>query len=150
MKNLLYLFLFVFISANAQEINYTKRLRFTSENGEKLSVNEVRQMLKDEKLLEKFNSEISTRTVGNVLLISGPVLILTDMFSTLYGPGTNFPNTLSIIGIIAPIIGILSKTGYQKRIKEIIDTHNKSPKNTSSIETSLLLNGNGLGISISF
>jgi hypothetical protein len=150
MKNLFYLFLFVFISSNAQEINYTKRLRFTSETGEKLSVNDVRKLFKDEMLLEKFNSEISTRTVGNVLLISGPLLILTDMFSTMYGPGTNFPNTLSYIGIIAPIIGMLAKSGYQKRITEIIDKHNKSQKNTSSIETSLLLNGNGVGVSINF
>jgi hypothetical protein len=142
--------LFVFISANAQEINYIKRLRFTSEIGEKLSVNDVRKIFKDQELLEKFNSEVITRTFGTVLLIVGPVLILTDMFSIMYGPGTNFPNTLSYIGILAPIIGILVKTGYQKRIREIIDTHNKSQKNTSSMETNLLLNGNGLGISISF
>lgn len=144
MKNLLFLLLFVYISSNAQEINYSKRLRFTSETGEKLSVNEVRKLFKDEMLLEKFNSEVSTRTIGNVLLISGPILILTDLFVALYGPHTTYPGTISYIGIIAPFIGILVKSNYQKRIKEIIDTHNKSQKNTSSIETNLLLNGNGV------
>jgi hypothetical protein len=150
MRNLLYLFLFVLISTNAQEINYTKKLRFTSETGEKLSVSEVRKLFKDEMLLEKFNSEVSTRTVGNVLLISGPILILTDLFVALYGPHTTYPGIISYIGLIVPIIGMLAKSGYQKRIKDIIDSHNKSQKNTSSIETDLLLNGNGVGLSITF
>jgi hypothetical protein len=150
MKNLFFLLIFVFISTNAQEINYTKRLRFTSETGEKLSVNEVKKIFKNEMLLDKFNSEVSTRTFGNVLLISRPILILSDLFVALYGPHTTYPGTISYIRIIAPIIGMLAKSDYQNRIKEIIDTHNKSQKNTSSIETNLLFNGKGVGLSISF
>lgn len=150
MKNLIYLLLFVFISTSAQEINYTKRLRFTNETGEKLSKDDVRKLLKDEILLDKFNAATSSRTVGNVCFILTPVLILTDMFSVMYGPGTGYPNAMSYIGVATFFIGILAKTGYQKNIREVIESHNKSLKNTSSIETDILLNGNGVGISITF
>lgn len=150
MKNLIYLLLFVFISTSAQEINYTKRLRFTNETGEKLSKDDVRKLLKDQILLDKFNAATSSRTVGNVCLILTPVLILTDLFSVIYGPGTGYPNAMSYIGVATLFIGILAKTGYQKNIREVIESHNKSLKNTSSIETDILLNGIGVGISITF
>lgn len=150
MKNIIIFTLFAFFSVNAQQINYTKKLRFSSETGEKLSVNEVRKMMNNEILLEEFNKEISTRKVGNILIFSGPILILTDMFSTMYGPSYGFPSALSYVGILTPFIGILVKSGYQTRLKNIIDLHNKNQKDTVSLETNLILNGNGVGISISF
>ena len=72
------------------------------------------------------------------------------MFSVMYGPGTGYPNAMSYIGIATPIIGLLAKTGYQKNIREVIDSHNKSLKNTSSVETNILFSGNGVGVSITF
>ncbi|MFY7810750.1 MAG: hypothetical protein ACOVQ2_03365 [Flavobacterium sp.] len=150
MKKILYLLLLVSISSIAQQINYTKRLRFTNEAGEKLSVKDVRSNIQDQILLDKFNSQVITRDIGNGFIISGPIFILIDMFNVMYGPGIIFPNTLSYLGVGASLVGILIKSGYQRRIKEVIDIHNSSQKNTSSLETNIIINANGVGVSFSF
>ena len=156
------LFLFIFLLfANfysfSQKISYTSNGNIQNSEKKNISPNEVRVLLKDnQQLLDNYNAGRDKKTIGNVLLIGGPLLIVTDLILGLTadvgspnGNQKTYPSVLTYIGFAAIAIAIPVKIGFSKKIRNVVSEFNSLDKvgfvpNDNKLY--LISNSNGIGL----
>ena len=135
------------------------------ENGIKISPEKVREILaNNQTALDLYEAGRNKKTIGNVLLPGGFALLIgkfySDSTTNVYlGPNPNakvndeksrYPY---LIGVAMIVASIPIKIGFSNKIKQAIVLMNQDLKNskTSYIEsTDLVVNSNGIGLSITF
>ena len=156
------LFLFIFLLfANfysfSQKISYTSNGNIQNSEKKNISPNEVRVLLKDnQQLLDNYNAGRDKKTIGNVSLIGGPLLIVTDLILGLTanvgsqnGSEKTYPSALTYIGFAAIAVAIPVKIGFSKKIRNVVSEFNSLDKvgfvpNDNKLY--LISNSNGIGL----
>lgn len=149
--------LFVISESFSQEIKYTSKGNISNAENKKISSNQVRELLKNHpKLLYNYNIGRDKKTIGNILLIAGPLLIVSDLIkgSTSYsgpesGSQKTYPTVLTYLGFSAIIIAIPIKIGFTKKIKNVVSEFNSLEKvgfEPNDKEFYFISNSNGIGL----
>jgi len=135
----------------------------TDSENNKISPDQVRELLKDnEKLLAEYNAGRSKKTVGNVLLIGGLGLIVTDLVIGANTDGNttvtgntiqterNYPSALTYVGLVALVVAIPVKIGFSKKIKNVVTEYNNQSttgyNQFNNRKLDLITNSNGIGL----
>ena len=164
-------FLFLFFSSfqsYSQKLVYKSNGTITDIENNKISPNQVRELLKDnQQLLTEYNDGRSKKTLGNILLIGGLGFLTADLVQGVTASGisatpigggqyalqdekNNYPSLMTYIGIAAIIIAIPVKIGFSKKIKNVVTDYNnqKASAYTQFNEPSLdlITNSNGIGL----
>ena len=162
MKKIAILFLLVFplLSFCQDALIYKGNGRIFNSSGQKLSSEQVRNLLKDNKeALDFYNVGKTKQTLGNILLYGGIATVAINHLSIVQNaknkgdinPSRNIPY---IVGGGLILAAIPIKIGFSKKIKRAVTLINddlKNPKTGFSIEsTSFVSNSNGVGISFTF
>jgi len=162
MKKLTILFLLVFpvLIFSQDAMTYKGNGRIFNSNQQKLTSDEVRNLLKENKeSLKLYNAGKTKQTLGNILLYGGIATIVTNHLLIVQNaknkgdinPNRNIPY---IIGGGLILTAIPIKMGFSKKIKKattLINDDLKNPKTGFNIETtSFISNSYGFGISITF
>ena len=164
-KILLSLLLIQSVFSFSQDVITTKGTKVYNSNNQKLSGKEVRSLLStNTEAVKLYNLGKSKQLFGNVILASGFAMVAgklvfgkkpkNNITYTQYGPIYSFEptnNYLYYIGAGLMITSIPILIGHTKKIKKSIDLINDDLKNPSigyNIESNLILNQDGLGISI--
>jgi hypothetical protein len=162
-KSFFYFFLFFCsVQSFSQSLSYKSNGNILNSENEKISPVKMRELLAtNEKMLVDYNAGRSKKTVGNVLLIGGSALIVTDLITALTakidlqnGSEKGFPTALTYVGVAALIIAIPVKIGFSKKIKNVVSEYNNNLK-VGSTEFKLqkaefITNINGAGLRLSF
>ena len=159
MKKIVFL-LFILISAiGFSQEKYTFKTGgnvFDSKN-HKLTTDEVRELLASNKqALDLFNSGRSKKTFGNILLYGGLSTLVVQQMIQPKSTSDNVStpnNALYFVGGAMVLASIPVKIGFSKKIKKAVNTLNTDqpkPKAPAFDSGSLIVNGNGFGISVSF
>jgi hypothetical protein len=162
-KSFFYFFLFFCsVQSFSQSLSYKSNGNILNSENEKISPVKMRKLLAtNEKMLVDYNAGRSKKTVGNVLLIGGSALIVTDLITALTakidlqnGSEKGFPTALTYVGVAALIIAIPVKIGFSKKIKNVVSEYNNNLK-VGSTEFKLqkaefITNINGAGLRLSF
>jgi hypothetical protein len=148
---------FFSLQSFSQSLVYKSNGNILDSEKQKISPDKVRELLaNNEKLLSDYNAGRSKKTVGNVLLIGGSALIVTDLITALTtsyglkdGSEKGFPTALTYIGVAALIIAIPVKIGFSKKIKSVVSEYNN--QKTVGYESNyqkldLITNSNGIGL----
>ena len=160
--------LFTFL-LNAQNVYKVRNNGNILENNKKLTAEEFREKLsQNPQALELFNTGRTKKTVGNVILITGFASIVGNFIynATLSAPKvtqspsgnlifaeSDYSNNMYFVGAGLIVAAIPIKIGFKNKIKKavaIINEDNSKPKTTSIENTSIIANGNGIGVSITF
>ena len=141
------------------------------ENDKQISASEVRTRLANNpQALALFEEGRIKKTVGNFLLTAGFTSITINFLRNLAVSNpknvTNNSNvtindqkidgysyTMYVVGTAAVIAAIPIKFGFRSKIKksmEMLNEDQSKPKTTSIETTSIIANGNGIGVSITF
>lgn len=114
------------ILIHAQNLQYESNGRIVDDMKNKLSVNQVKALLSDNKeLLKNYTDARTKKDVGNVLLYGGLTILATDLSIGFFGPKVvDYPTGLTIVGALSMIIAVPVKIGYSKRIKKVVDDYN--------------------------
>ena len=163
-------FLFIFfcsLQSFSQKLIYKSNGTILNSDNQKISPDQVRELLKDnEKLLADYNAGRTKKTAGNILLISGFGLLTADLIhgSTASGitavptGGGNYalqtektyPTALTYLGIAAVIIAIPVKIGFSKKIKNVVTEYNNQTATAynqfNKQKLDLITNSNGIGL----
>ncbi len=147
-KPLFFLFLFFCsLQSYSQKLVYKSNGTILNSENQQISPDQVRELLKDnQKLLADYNAGRSKKTVGNVLLIGGSALIVTDL---LIGANADvqFPSALTYVGLAAVVIAIPVKIGFSKKIKNVVtEYNNQSTTGYNNPKLDLITNSNGIGL----
>ena len=154
-------FLFVFFcsfQSFSQKLIYNSKGNITDTRNNKISPDGVRALLtKNEKLLADYNAGRTKKTIGNVLLIGGPALLVTDLILGLTAKidiqntsKKDYPSAITYIGLAAVVIAIPVKIGFSKKIKNVVTEYNNqvstayNPFNKQKLD--LITNSNGIGL----
>ncbi|WP_144892030.1 hypothetical protein [Flavobacterium tiangeerense] len=131
---------------------------------EKITPNQVRELLKDnQQLLADYNIGRTKKTVGNILLISGPVLLFTGTMAYVISgfdqgmnpefegkPNKSIPIIIMGTGLAALLITIPVKIGFSKKIKNVVTDYNNQNaignKQFESTKVDLITNSNVVGL----
>ncbi|MBB1194894.1 hypothetical protein DNC80_14585 [Flavobacterium sp. SOK18b] len=148
----------------SQKIVYESNGNILDSEREKITPNQVRELLKDnQQLLTDYNIGRTKKTVGNILLISGPVLLFTGTMAYVisgFDQGMNsefegksnksIPIIIMGTGVAALLITIPVKIGFSKKIKNVVTDYNNQNaignKQFESIKVDLITNSNGVGL----
>jgi hypothetical protein len=142
----------------SQNLIYKSNGTILNSENQKISPIQVRELVKDnEKLLAEYNAGRSKKTVGNILIIGGSALIVTDLITALTAKialenetEKGFPTALTYVGLASLLIAIPVKIGFSKKIKDVVSDYNKDLKvgstNFKIQKTEFLTNSYGLGI----
>lgn len=135
-----------------QKLVYANLGNIKDDKGKKLSSDEVRSLLVNNKvLLEEYNIGREKKTIGNVLLVGGATLFYGVSAVQLY-EGKPVSTRLVGVGLLSMLVAIPIKIGYTKKIKHVVSEFNnqKSISNTSFKLKSMdiLANSNGLGFKL--
>ena len=150
-KPLLFLLLFFCsLQSHSQKLVYRSNGNLLNSENQKISSNQVRELLKDnQQLLADYNAGRSKKTLGNVLLIGGFGFIAIDLATALTGDLT-YPTALTGIGIAAIIIAVPVKIGFSKKIKNVVTEYNNQTdtgyKQFNEPKLDLITNSNGIGL----
>ena len=157
-KLFLMLFLLIFnLHSFSQKIVYTSNGNIQNSEKKNISPNEVRVLLKDnQQLLDDYNAGRDKKTIGNFLLIGGPLLIVTDLILGLTaavglqnGSEKTYPSVLTYIGFAAIAVAIPVKIGFSKKIRNVVSEFNSLDKvgfEPNDNKLYLISNSNGIGL----
>jgi hypothetical protein len=163
-KPLFFILLFLCsLQSYSQKLVYKSNGNITDSQNNKISPDQVRELLKDnEKLLADYNAGRTKKTAGNILLIGGLGFLTADLIqgSTASGitavptGGGNYaiqtektyPTVLTYIGVVAVIIAIPVKIGFSKKIKNIVTDYNNQTNTAYNQKLDLITNSNGIGL----
>ncbi|QZK90093.1 hypothetical protein K5V07_06145 [Flavobacterium sp. CHNK8] len=148
----------------SQKIVYKSNGNILDSEREKITPNQVRELLKDnQQLLADYNIGRTKKTVGNILLISGPVLLFTGTMAYVISgfdqgmnpefegkPNKSIPIIIMGTGLAALLITIPVKIGFSKKIKNVVTDYNNQNaignKQFESTKVDLITNSNGVGL----
>lgn len=150
-------FLLAFVCSTflySQKLVYKSNGTILNSENQKITPNQVRELLKDnEKLLADYNEGRSKKTTGNIMLIGGFGFLASDL---LIGANADveFPSKLTYIGIASLVFAIPVKIGFSKKIKTVVTQYNNQ-KATTHIDYSkqnidFITNSNGVGFRLKF
>jgi len=156
-KSLFFLFLlFCSLQSFSQKLVYKSNGNILNSENQKISPDQVRELLKDnEKLLADYNVGRKKKTVGNVLLIGGSVLIGTVLTVALIeseeiqikNSTKNYVQALYIVGLASVIVAVPIKIGFSKKIKNVVtDYNNQLATGYNKPKLDLITNSNGIGL----
>jgi hypothetical protein len=167
-KPLFFLLLFFCsLQSYSQKLVYKSNGTILNSDNQKISPEQVRELLKNnQKLLTAYNEGRTKKTVGNILLIGGLGFLTADLIqgSTASGitavptGGGNYdiqtektyPTALTYIGIAAVIIAIPVKIGFSKKIKNVVTEYNNQMatgfNHFYKPKLDLFTNSNGIGL----
>ena len=159
------LFFFCILQSHSQKIVYKSNGNIVNSENQQISPDQVRELLKDnQKLLTDYNDGRSKKTVGNVLLIGGSALIVTDMITNLFSKqkltystdlshsiikveNRIYPSVFTYIGIVAIIVAIPVKMGFSKKIENVVtEYNNQNATGYNNPKLDLITNSNGIGL----
>ena len=149
--------LFANLHSFSQKIIYTSNGNIQNSGKVNISPYQVRELLKDnQKLLNDYNIGRDKKTIGNILLIGGPLLIVTDLMLGLTtdsgsqnGSQKTYPSVLTYVGFAAIVIAIPVKIGFSKKIKNVVSEFNSLNKVGFAPDDKklyLISNTNGIGL----
>lgn len=155
-KTIFILFLFFCsLQSFSQNLIYKSNGNILNSENQKISPDQVRELLKNnQQLLADYDAGRTKKTVGNVLLIGGPALIIADLMTSLYGrydfqngSKKGFPTALTYVGVAALIIAIPVKIGFSKKIKNVVTDYNHlQTTGYNNPKLDLITNSNGIGL----
>lgn len=164
-KPIFFLFLFFgSFQSYSQKLIYESNGNITDTENNKISPYQIRQLLQsNEKLLNDYNIGRTKKTIGNILLISGPVLLVTGTFayiisgfdSGLHGEyvdesDRSIPKIIAFAGLAELLIAIPVKIGFSKKIKNVVTEYNNQNATTdnqfNNQKLDLITNSNGIGL----
>ncbi|OAB26939.1 hypothetical protein SAMN05444395_11810 [Flavobacterium fryxellicola] len=164
-KSLFFLFLFCSsFQSYSQNLVYKSNGNITDIENNKISPAQVRALLgNNEKLLTDFNIGRTKKTIGNLLLITGPILLITGSmaavisgFESGMNPDfdrdnkTSIPKIIAYVGLAELLIAIPVKIGFSKKIKNVVieyNNQNASADNQfNNQKLDLITNSNGIGL----
>jgi hypothetical protein len=153
-----FLLFFCSLQSFSQKIIYNSNGNILNSENQKISPDEVRELLKDnEKLLADYNAGRSKKTVGNVLLIGGLGLVATDLIIGANSDGNttvsgnsissekNYPTVLTYIGLAALVIAIPVKIGFSNKIEKVVAEYNNQKTTGYKQKLNLITNSRGIG-----
>jgi hypothetical protein len=161
---ILLFFLFCSTASFSQKLMYQSNGNILNSENQKISPDQVRELLKDnEKLLADYNAGRSKKTVGNILLISGPVFLFVGTFTYLisgFDSGMNgeyveesdksIPKIIAFVGLAELLIAIPIKIGFSKKIKNVVTDYNNQSatgfNQYNNPKLDLITNSNGIGL----
>lgn len=158
--NKLFLMLFLLfanLNSFSQKIIYASNGNIQNSGNIYISPYQVRELLKDnQQLLNNYNIGRDKKTIGNVLLIGGPLLIVTDLMLGLTtdsgsqnGSEKTYPSILTYVGFAAIIIAIPVKIGFSKKIRNVVSEFNSLNKIgfvPNDKKLYFISNSNGIGL----
>jgi hypothetical protein len=160
-------FLFLFFGnfqSYSQKLIYESNGNITDTENNEISPYQIRQLLQsNEKLLNDYNIGRTKKTIGNILLISGPVLLVTGTFayvisgfdSGMHGEyvdesDRSIPKIIAFAGLAELLIAIPVKIGFSKKIKNVVTEYNNQNATTdnqfNNQKLDLISNSNGIGL----
>ncbi len=160
-KQLFFLFLFICsLQLFSQKLIYKSNGNILNSNGQELSPNLVRIVLKEnQQLLKNYNTARRKKTIGNILLISGPVLSFVGAFSYVLSSfdaglapenkevDRSIPKIIAFTGLAAIAVAIPVKIGFSKKIRNVVtDYNNQSATGYYNPKLDLITNSNGIGL----
>jgi hypothetical protein len=164
-KPLFFLLLFFCsLQSHSQKLVYKSNGNITDTENNKILPHQIRQLLKsNEKLLTDYNIGRTKKTVGNILLISGPVLLVTGTFayvisgfeSGMHGEyvdesDRSIPKIIAFVGLAELLIAIPVKIGFSKKIKNVVTDYNNQNatgyKQFNEPRLDLITNSSGIGL----
>ena len=164
-KPLFFLLLFFCcLQSYSQKLVYKSNGNITDSENQKISPNQVRELLKDnQKLLANYNAGRSKKTVGNIMLIGGLGFLTADLIQGVTASGMTavpvgggyynlqtektYPTVLTYLGVVAVIIAIPVKIGFSKKIKNVVTEYNNQLATGYTLpKLDLFTNSNGIGL----
>ncbi len=158
------LFFFCCLQSHSQKLVYNSNGNITDTENNKISPAQVRALLaSNEKLLSDYNIGRTKKTIGNILLISGPVLVVTGIFAYVisgFESGMNgvyvdesdrlIPKIIAFTGLAELLIAIPVKIGFSNKIKNVVTEYNNQSatgyKQFNEPRLDLITNSNGIGL----
>ncbi len=158
-----FFFLLLFLStfqAFSQKIVYKSNGNIVNSENQKISPNQVRDLLKDnQQLLSDYNAGGSKKTVGNILLYGGMGLFLFNSYYQTLNSNSNYndnnydngnPFVLSIVGLASMVVAIPVKIGFSKKIRNVVTEYNNQTatgyNEYNKQKLDLIANSNGIGL----
>ncbi|MGG7034233.1 MAG: hypothetical protein ACI7YS_03455 [Flavobacterium sp.] len=171
------LFLMILTTTFGQRLIYRDNGKIYDYQGQKLSPDQVREIYSSNyEFLDLYNEGRAKKIVGNIFLIAGAGMVITDLMVGLFqdeefqitttkiepnGPDIvvsvssdtkKSPTVLTYIGLATTLIAIPIKIGYSKKIKKSVDDYNKTISTSvhnrpANIE--FVANAGGLGLRFS-
>jgi hypothetical protein len=164
-KPLFFLFLFFCsLSSYSQKLIYKSNGTVNDSENNKISPDGVRALLaNNEKLLADYNAGRKKKTIGNVLLISGPILLVSGTFAYVISgihsgmnpefdgeSNRNIPKIIAFVGLAELLIAIPVKIGFSKKIKNVVTAYNNQNATTdnqfNNQKLDLITNSDGIGL----
>lgn len=168
-KPLFFLLVFFWsLQSHSQKLVYKSNGTILDSESQKISPNQVRELLKDnQQLLTDFNDGRSKKTLGNILLIGGLGFLTADLVQGVTASGisatpigggqyalkdekNNYPSLLTYIGIASIVAAIPIKIGFSKKIKNVVTEYNNQNATTgnqfNNQKLDLITNSNGVGL----
>ena len=167
-KPLFFLFiLFCSLQMYSQKLVYKSNGTILNSENQKISPDQVRELLKDnQKLLADYNAGRTKKTTGNILLIGGLGLLTADLIHGATASGMTavptgggyynlqtektYPTALTYVGVMAVIIAIPVKIGFSKKIKNVVTEYNNQMatgyNQFNKQKLDLITNSNGIGL----
>ena len=165
-KPLFFLLFFFFccLQSHSQKLVYNSNGNITDTENNEISPHQIRHLLKsNEKLLKDYNIGRTKKTIGNILLISGPVLLVTGTFAYVisgFESGMNgvyvdesdrlIPKIIAFAGLAELLIAIPVKIGFSNKIKNVVTDYNNQNatgyKQFNEPRLDLITNLNGIGL----
>ena len=167
-KPLFFLLLFFCsLQSFSQKLVYKSNGTILNSENQKISPDQVRELLKDnEKLLADYNAGRTKKTFGNILLIGGLGFLTADLIQGATASGMTavpvgggyyalqtektYPTALTYVGVIAVIVAIPVKIGFSKKIKNVVTEYNNlmvtGYNQFNKQKLDLITNSNGIGL----
>jgi hypothetical protein len=167
-KPLFFILLFLCsLQSYSQKLVYKSNGNIKDSENNKISPDQVRELLKDnEKLLADYNAGRTKKTTGNILLIGGLGFLTADLIHGATASGITavptgggnyaiqtektYPTVLTYIGVVAVIIAIPVKIGFSKKIKNVVTEYNNQTNTAynqnKNQKLDLITNSNGIGL----
>lgn len=147
-KQLFILLFFVCsVQSFSQKLVYKSNGNILNSENQKISPDQVRELLKDnQKLLDEYNAGRTKKTAGNVLIIGGFALLTADLLTGLTAD-VKFPTALTYAGLAALVIAIPVKIGFSNKIEKVVeDYNNQLTTGYNKPKLDLITNSNGIGL----
>ena len=161
-KPLFVLFLFFCISqSHSQKLVYKSNGTILNSENQQISPDQVRELLKNnQELLADYNAGRFKKTIGNILLVSGPVFLVVGTFTYVisgFESGMNgeyvkesdksIPKIIAFVGLAELLIAIPVKIGFSKKIKNVVTEYNNQNATAyNKPKLDLITNSNGIGL----
>ena len=155
-----FLFFFCVLQSYSQKLVYMSNGNFLNSENQKISPDQVRELLKDnEKLLADYNINMSKKKVGNILLFGGigiigitSTVIILDFVDEIHLNHSSETGVQAahLIGLASIIVAIPFKIGHNKKMKKFVNEYNYqlflgyNPLNNPKLD--FITNANGIGL----